>query len=185
MGKPSTKPSAFTLLLSSVVPCIAAVLHRTSIVVVFVVAPTTADRLFDCVRSRTLHPQRIVLRTHDLYSRVSDRLPSLSGKSIFFTKCIDDIAGSLGFRNRNLRETQRKLECTQDHWCTNPPPYSYCWLNCRNARRLILDDADTDRFLSVFDEGELEDAANACLAAEALTTPCLGDPTKIGVKHFL
>ena len=37
----------------------AAVLHRTSIVVVFVVAPTTADRLFDCVRSRTLHPQRI------------------------------------------------------------------------------------------------------------------------------
>jgi len=62
--------------------CIAAVLYRTSIVVVFVVAPTTADRLFDCVCSRTLHPQRIVSRTHDLCSRVSDRLPFLSGKSI-------------------------------------------------------------------------------------------------------
>ena len=62
--------------------CIAAVLHRTSIVVVFVVAPTTADRLFDCFRLRTLHPQRIVSRTHVLCSRVSDRLPSLSGKSI-------------------------------------------------------------------------------------------------------
>jgi len=62
--------------------CIAAVPHCTSIVVVFVVAPTTADRLFDCVCSRTLHPQRIVSRTHDLRSRVSDQLPSLSGKSI-------------------------------------------------------------------------------------------------------
>ena len=62
--------------------CITAVLHRTSIVAVFVVAPTTADRLFDCVRSRTLHLHRIVSRTHNLCSRVSDQLPSLSGKSI-------------------------------------------------------------------------------------------------------
>jgi len=33
----------------------------------------------------------------------------------FFSKCIDDIAGSLGFRNRNLREAQRELKCTQSH----------------------------------------------------------------------
>jgi hypothetical protein len=102
----------------------------------------------------------------------------------FFSKCIDDIAGSLVFRNRNLREAQRELKCTQNHWCTNPPPYSYCWLNCRNARRLVLDDANTNRFLSVLQEGELEDATNACLATEALSNPCLGHPTKIHVKLF-
>ena len=63
--------------------CIAALPHRTSIVVVFVVAPTTADLMFDCVCSRTLHLHRIVSRAPNLCSRVSDRLPSLSGKSIF------------------------------------------------------------------------------------------------------
>jgi hypothetical protein len=58
-------------------------------------------------------------------------------------------------------------------------------LNCRNARRLVLDDADTNRFLSVLQqEGELEDAANACLATEALSNPCLGDPRKSLVKLF-
>jgi len=44
---------------------------------------SATPRLFDCVCSRTLHLHRIVSRTHDLCSRVSDRLPSLSGKSIF------------------------------------------------------------------------------------------------------
>jgi hypothetical protein len=101
----------------------------------------------------------------------------------FFTKCIDDIAGSLGFRNRNLRETQRKLDCNQQEWCTNPPPYSYCWLNCRNVRRLILDDTDTKRFLSVLDDKEqLETLAEACLDIEAETYPCLGTPGTIEVK---
>ena len=66
--------------------CITVVLHRTSIVAVFVAAPTTADRLFDCVCSRTMHLHRIVSRTHNLCSRVSDRLPSLSGKSISINK---------------------------------------------------------------------------------------------------
>ena len=86
MEKLSIKPSAFTLLLSSVV-----IVHRrrTSLYLHrcrFRVAPTTADRLFDCVRSRTLHLHRIVSRTHNLCSRVSDRLPSLSGKSISINK---------------------------------------------------------------------------------------------------
>jgi hypothetical protein len=103
----------------------------------------------------------------------------------FFTKCIDDVAETLGFRNRNLREPQRELKCNQKEWCTNPPPYSYCWLNCRNARRLVLDDTDSKRFLSVLDHEKLETAAEACLSTEAETYSCLGLPDTIEVKITL
>jgi hypothetical protein len=103
-----------------------------------------------------------------------------------FNKCFNKPAGILGFQNRNLRDTERRLKCNQKEWCTNPPPYSYCWLNCQNARRLVLDTFDNDRLVSVLNRAELQETALLCLKAEAdqPANKCMGEFENMQIKIF-
>jgi hypothetical protein len=126
---------------------------------------------------------------------------SAGDEEVLYEECVWDVAVSMGFEGRRLelsgnRELQTGSTCTtccdeipadepcRDNGCAACYPQGHwCYTYCQSSRRLTVADG-TERFLVT--EGELEQAANECLARKIQDGyKCLGNPEDLTTKIFL